>query len=163
MDPGSNYGENCASLSGNNQSRRLYLRFSASSKRYYWSVYHADRPWTLRQNIFSWRREDCIFRWRIILPLGWVWWREIRSQALYTSFEEGRWVWDRWMAGLFRDTSSKSMCGLGIQQSICLLYCSYAENGFCELYFEGLQAITTIKAHDEILWSYGADYKYPDR
>ena len=26
-----------------------------------------------------------------------------------------------------------------------------------------LQAITTINAHDEILWSYGADYEYPDR
>ena len=26
-----------------------------------------------------------------------------------------------------------------------------------------LEAITIINAHDEILWSYGADYEYPDR
>ena len=26
-----------------------------------------------------------------------------------------------------------------------------------------LEAITTINPHDEILWSYGADYQYPDR
>ena len=26
-----------------------------------------------------------------------------------------------------------------------------------------LEATTTINAHEEILWSYGADYEYPDK
>jgi hypothetical protein len=53
-------------------SRVVYIRDSVlrRAKRCYWSVYHADRPWTFCPNIFSGRRKDCFFRWRIIFPLG---------------------------------------------------------------------------------------------
>ena len=62
------------------------------------------------------------------------------------------------------ETRAQNQCVASVSNSPYACFnVATQKNGYCELYFEGLQAITTINAHNEILWSYGADYEYPDR